>query len=306
MSQRKTLEKVLNLLVNEEHEKAAELLHQVIVEKARSIYESMIDEEDDEVGGSADEDFTDEISVDKEEIDADELYDGEVEDELEADDDEPATVGDLEELEDKLEELRAEFDALYSEEIEEPEHEDLPAEMDSIEDEYDFDSEEDEEPAMFEAKTQTKRVDQEKRAANTKQRREETGKPKHRKEQVDEETQFLTKVAPVEKGEGKYVGTGKGMPTGETNTKSTFSNAPAKPNYGGKPVEMGKGTSLKPGQSTAKKPEKLTDEDNIDVVGKKVASPSGKEGKYVGTGKDTPTGSVETKGPLSKAPKKSV
>lgn len=41
-------EELLDLLINEEHEKANELFHEIVVEKSRSIYENLIAEEDDE------------------------------------------------------------------------------------------------------------------------------------------------------------------------------------------------------------------------------------------------------------------
>ena len=73
MSQQKKLERVLDLLLSEDSDQAAELLHQVIVEKARVIYESIVDEEDsaeddaadDVVGGEPNKDFTDAISSDQ-------------------------------------------------------------------------------------------------------------------------------------------------------------------------------------------------------------------------------------------------
>ena len=41
-------EELLDLLINEEHEKANELFHEIVVEKSRSIYENLIAEEEDE------------------------------------------------------------------------------------------------------------------------------------------------------------------------------------------------------------------------------------------------------------------
>ena len=46
MSQQQKLEKVLDLLLSEDSDQAAELLHQIIVEKARVIYESIVEEDD--------------------------------------------------------------------------------------------------------------------------------------------------------------------------------------------------------------------------------------------------------------------
>ena len=47
-------EQLLDFLVNEEHDKANELFHEIVVEKSREIYENLIAEED------AEEDAVDE------------------------------------------------------------------------------------------------------------------------------------------------------------------------------------------------------------------------------------------------------
>ena len=72
MSHRQRLEQVLELLINEEHEAASELLHSVIVEKARTMYEDLVDED---FGGDEKEDFASDIEADKEEIESDEIFD---------------------------------------------------------------------------------------------------------------------------------------------------------------------------------------------------------------------------------------
>ena len=41
-------EQLLDLIVNEEHEKANELFHEIVVEKSREIYENLIAEEEEE------------------------------------------------------------------------------------------------------------------------------------------------------------------------------------------------------------------------------------------------------------------
>jgi hypothetical protein len=101
-------EQLLDLIVNEEHEKANELFHEIVVEKSREIYENLIAEEadeeemdesaDEEMDESADEEEMDE-SADEEEMDesADEEMD-ESEEELEDSysmeaDDEPEAGG---------------------------------------------------------------------------------------------------------------------------------------------------------------------------------------------------------------------
>lgn len=61
-------EQLLDLLINEEHEKAQELFHEIVVEKSREIYENLIsEEEDEEMDESADEEMDE--SADEEELD---------------------------------------------------------------------------------------------------------------------------------------------------------------------------------------------------------------------------------------------
>jgi hypothetical protein len=60
-------EKLIEYIVNEQDEKARELFHQLVVQRSRQIYESLIDEEDlAEIGGDEVEDLVDEISTDEE------------------------------------------------------------------------------------------------------------------------------------------------------------------------------------------------------------------------------------------------
>lgn len=121
-------EQLIDLIINEQEDKARELFHQIVVEKSREIYESLIDEQDlEEIGGNQVEELVDEISADEAGM--------EEGDEMEVADDEEVVVGDEEgeaedemsmdseggeeeiedrvmDLEDALDELKAEFDAL--------------------------------------------------------------------------------------------------------------------------------------------------------------------------------------------------
>ena len=91
MADRKKFEEMLNLLVNEDREAAAELFHEIVVEKSRDIYESLLedeadlDEEDDEEVDESDDEEVDE-SDDEDDEDLDEGFDLD-EFEVEADDD---------------------------------------------------------------------------------------------------------------------------------------------------------------------------------------------------------------------------
>lgn len=132
-------EKLIDLIINEDQERAEQLFHEIVVEKSREIYESIIDEDMttdliDEI--SSEEEGMDDMMEDDDEFTADEEIDGdydvegdmgdeEVEFELDADEgeDHHDDVGGNEELEDrvvdledKLDELMAEFESMMGDE----------------------------------------------------------------------------------------------------------------------------------------------------------------------------------------------
>ncbi len=286
MSHQKQLERVLDLLLSENVEKAAEVHHQIIVEMARKIYEEIVDgeeSEDDEVGGDASEDFTDEIESDESEIESDEENDGEIDDEdLDDDFGDEEGEGDVEDrvedLEDQLEELRAEFDALMGEEMQEPNHADLADQMDGDDD---MDMGDDEFPASDD--DQDKPMFEKRRTAKLEKAPE--AKDRKRGKKVDEETQFLTKVADTgQRGTAKYVGTGKGATLGAENTKSPYTSVPARKDYGGKPTKIGGdgGTGGEYGKYKGEKAKDGTPSDNTKVVPKKSSLKADSTAKYTG------------------------
>ena len=126
----KTLEQMLEHLVNDEQDKAEELFHEYVVAKSREIYEGLIEEEmeDDE----EDEEEVDEAS-EKEEDDEDEKVDEEFEDIAIEGDDEMDMMGG-----DETDDLEAELDADMDDEgddMEEKEPEELFQDLDAIVDE---------------------------------------------------------------------------------------------------------------------------------------------------------------------------
>jgi len=123
-------EQLIDLIINEEEDKARALFHDIVVEKSREIYESMMYQEGDVMSGEAG-DLLGEIGaeVDSEESgmteEDDEFADIDVDDEDGmGDDDMDMDVGDDEEdledrvvdLEDKLDMLMAEFEELMGQE----------------------------------------------------------------------------------------------------------------------------------------------------------------------------------------------
>jgi hypothetical protein len=163
MTDRTKFEQMLEHLINEDTDKAKELFHQLVVEKSREIYENILaddfneakeeDEEDemDEAAEEDDEEQVDEASEEDEEDEMDESFgfaEGEDEiggdpsddmiDDIEAGDDEEGGddmggEGDLEDrvvdLEDALDELKAEFEQLMAGEEGEGHGDDMDMDM---------------------------------------------------------------------------------------------------------------------------------------------------------------------------------
>jgi len=332
MSQQKKLEKVLDLLLSEDSNQAAELLHQIIVEKARVIYESIVDEEDDnqveeesddEVGGEPNHDFTKEISSDTDEVDADEQNDGEAgeeddsgfgdeegDEEVEDGEAEGSTEERIEDLESQLADLRADFDRIMGEEMQEPEHADMADEFggdDEVEPAFDDEEPADEMPDFGGQSGNTKVVGEvtatmyeKKKAAKLEVAPQAKDKKKEKK--VDEETKFLNKVADTgQRGTAKLVGTGKDTPLGAEQTKSSFTNIPARKDYGGKPTKIGGngGTGGEYGKYNGDSAADKTPTDNVNLKQKNVGIKADTTAKYTG-GKVA--GDGFSKSPLTKKP----
>ncbi len=243
MTHRK-LEQMLDLLINEETDAASELLHTVLVEKARTLYEDLVDED---FGGDAKEDFADEIEANKDEIESDEIYDdddeskgedeemdmegdaeGDVEDDAEGEEASEEEVDDrLEDVEAGLAELRAEFDALMAEEEGEEAHIDMEGDAEG---EVDMDIEGDMEGEVDMEYAEEGRRD------NDESMYEEII------DELGEATKLQDEVPDTgQKQEGKHVGTGKESKIGKTGKESQFTKAPRKADHGGKPHATGVG-----------------------------------------------------------------
>ena len=129
-------EQLIEYIINEDEDKAKALFHDIVVEKSRDIYETLMDEEtvDETIGGNEVEDLVDEIQADETDgIPEGEEEEMDAEEEMMGGDDEESEEGDLEDkvmdLEKELDELKAEFDALMADEMDEPAHSDMAADM---------------------------------------------------------------------------------------------------------------------------------------------------------------------------------
>lgn len=106
------LMKVMEYLINEQEDKARDLLHQIFIEKARAIHEEMMMQEEPEMGGDATEDLADDIA----EIEAEEHYD------------EDTDMEDADDVSDAVEDLSDEMEV-------DADEEEVDMEMDADEDE---------------------------------------------------------------------------------------------------------------------------------------------------------------------------
>ena len=149
-------EQLIEFVINDEEAKAKELFHDIVVEKSREIYESLMEEEDAEDtqevdegvenDGDAADDLITDVETEEEGMNEEDDMDAEFDDEAEeAGDDLTHDIegagdgeGDIEDrvvdLEDKLDELMAEFEAMMGGEGGEEEQEfDMDAGGDAIE-----------------------------------------------------------------------------------------------------------------------------------------------------------------------------
>ena len=148
-------EQLIEYVINDDESKARELFHDIVVEKSREIYENLMNEEDQEdegeeldeadeseedgeeldegegcIGGDASDDLIDNVETEEQGLQEEEgEEDGEEEIEFDAEEGEEESGEDLEDrvvdLEDKLDELMAEFEAMMGGEAGEEEHQDL-------------------------------------------------------------------------------------------------------------------------------------------------------------------------------------
>ena len=116
----KKFEQLIDLIINENEDQAKALFHDIVVEKSREIYESMMEEDELEEGmGGQVGSMLDEIDMEEQGMNEEDDIEGDDEFadiDVDAEDDGEMPEGDLEdrvvELEDKLDELMAEFEEL--------------------------------------------------------------------------------------------------------------------------------------------------------------------------------------------------
>lgn len=256
----KKLEKVLECLINEESDRASELLHDVIVEKARTIYQDLVNEadedldeevveEEDAIEEAKDEDCDDD---DKEEIE--ENFDF-----AEADDEDEAEVFGGDETEDFADDIEVDTDAEAGEFGEEAEEE--------VEDRV-----EDLEAALADLRAEFDSLMGDEVA--------DIGEPDPYGIEGDVELDDMGMEPEMEEGMFEGIQDSVAAPSNTedaSDKKSMFSQAPSKKLDGADPVDFAGGDE-KGGSAESAKEETPTD--NVDVDQKPVAKPAmSKEGQ---------------------------
>lgn len=262
MSHLKQLEEVLELLINEETDKAADIFHKIVLEKSREIYGQIVEED---FGSDMDTSYSDDVKQDESDIEADEMYNDAEDTGIAAGDEDAApeeeTVEDrLVSLEDELEELYAKFDELMG--SEEGEEGIEGSEEGEAGDEFGFADEDEVEESMFEA------------------------------------TKLHTDVTIDMSKEGKYAGTGAKSQSAAVTTKSPIAKTGTPSIEAGTPTKIGKATG--DGNKTALSAQAQGKSEANSTATKTVAADLGSEGKYAGTGKNAASASTVTKSVLNK------
>ena len=136
----KKYEQLIDLIINEQDEKARELFHEIVVEKSREIYESIMDEEMMDEGGQMHgqvADLLDEIDVEETGMNEEEVEDLEIDSEEEVDA-EPAgdvDAGEVAKVKDELEDIVADLEAVLRGDSGEEEMDDEEVEVSDEEEE---------------------------------------------------------------------------------------------------------------------------------------------------------------------------
>jgi hypothetical protein len=244
-------EQLIEHIINDEEDKARALFHQIVVEKSRDIYESLMDEEYAEEGMRTDtpvDSMIDEITMDE----TDGIGEGE-DDDMDmgdmGDDDSMDDMGDDEgdleqkvmDLESELEALKAEFEQLMGDEEGDMDDMDMDAmDMDAM-DMDDMDSEEGEEDednfAMMEAEKEEDDEDDEEE--NTESVYESKRRPLQ-KTAVDLMREYVEKISSPSNTEGQPAGTSAGGDHASVNTQSTVAG---KNDMGGTAKNLAQGAS---------------------------------------------------------------
>jgi hypothetical protein len=257
-------EKLIELIINEDQKKARALFHEIVIDNSRTIYESL--KEEDELGQDLDgDDFADDISDHEDDIENDEAGESEFDDEgedLGADEDLESEEGEeiedrVLDLEDAIDELKAEFDSLMADEegedLELDSEDDLDSEVD-LDSEDDLDSEELDSEDELDDEDSELDSDEELDDESEEDEKSDGIYEQRRKSPSDLMREYVEKVSAVNaKSEGEFVGTGSESGAKPTVNKRS-SQIGGKNDFGGTSANIARGGSeASPDGSSPKK-----------------------------------------------------
>jgi hypothetical protein len=291
-------EKLIEYIINDDDAKARALFHEIVVEKSRDIYESLMDEEqyDEGMGGNQVNGMMDEIQADESGMAEDEEMDMMGDEEpISGDDDmgmdmggdDMGGEGDIEDrvmdLETELDALKAEFEQLMGDEGGDEESSDMDMGGDDMGgDEESMDDEQD--MSMMESEEEEAEEEEEE---SMEESVEESRN--YRKSDIELMREYVEKVTAPANSEGHEVGKGGSV---ATNKKSITDNM--KNDMGGTTANIAKGgTESDPsGTPSNKTGGVLKKGDVIDVAKRNVNVPGGNKGAqdFYGTKAKAKTG----------------
>ena len=319
-------EQLIEHIINDDEAKARALFHQIVIERSREIYESLMDEEQpavshDQVGGLVDEVEMDETGMHEEDeevgMPGDDMggepddmggdMGGMPGDDMGGDSSAPATKDDIMDLESAIDELKAEFDRLMSDEGGSADDEmDMDGEDEEGGEENPFAGSDDEEGAADDEESdeeEDESVAEAKKPAKDKTKMTEAERIREYVEKVGTDWDKGAYKGP----KGENVGTGnKSENQGEKNTKSPVAG---KNDMGGTTANMMRQASEADPSGTSPKGKAggfLKSPQEIDVAKRNVNKPGGNKGaqNYYDSKASAKTGeqSVNANSPLNGAP----
>lgn len=282
-------EQLIEHIINDDEAKARALFHQIVVEKSRDIYESLMDEEyaeEDIHSGNPVDRMMDEITGDEtmqaeeeemdmdpemghDDMDMDDMGDDMGMDDMDGEQDLESKVMDLES---ELEALKAEFEQLMGDEEHEPEHHDGDEDFDFGHDEEDMGDEEESGDEMMEAADEEEDDDD---------MTESVQRKAYPKTAVDLMREYVEKVAAPGNTEFSPVGTGAGGDKAAGNTKNPLAG---KNDMGGTTQNIargGQGADANPDGTSSKfkaDGKLVKNPQEIDVAKRNVNKPGGNKG----------------------------
>ena len=283
-------EQLIEHIINDDEAKARALFHDIVVEKSRDIYESLMDEEytEEGIGGNQVQGLVDEITMDEtngigegdDEMDQEFSLDHEDGDELGG---EMGDMGDMDgeqdletkvmDLEAELEALKAEFEQLMGDESGDDEGDmemgdDEGSEDEESGDENMFEASDEEEEEMTEAKEEDEEEMTESRQAS-----------RRNMSAVDIMREYVEKISAPSNTEFTPVGTGAGGDKAAGNTKNPLAG---KNDMGGSSANIAKGGSEQAPDGTTPKGKVdgnlVKNAQEIDVAKRNVNKPGGNKG----------------------------